>query len=127
MNYRTPLSKARGLGSAHHGTRHWWMQRVTAVALLPLSFWLALSMARWPGTDYPHFIAWVAAPWNTILLIAFLWAGFYHAMLGAQVIIEDYLHSDWVKLSVLLSVKLLLAFLALAAVYATLRIAFTAG
>lgn len=125
MSYRTPLGKARGLGASRQGTRHWWRQRVTAVALLPLTFWFALAVARWPQSDYAHFVAWVAAPWNTILLIAFLLAGFYHAMLGLQVVIEDYVHVDWVKLVALLSVKLLMAFLALASVYATLRIAFT--
>jgi succinate dehydrogenase / fumarate reductase membrane anchor subunit len=125
MKYSSALGKARGLGSAKGGSRHWWAQRVTAVAMAPLVFWFAISVSRWPGADYQQFLRWVAAPWNTILLIAFLIAAFYHAALGVQVIIEDYVHTDWIKILSILSIKLILAFLALASVFATLRIAFT--
>lgn len=123
MNYRSPLGKARGLGAAGHGPRDWWRQRVTAVALLPLSLWFAASLASLPGASYATVIAWIAAPWNNILLIAFILATAYHTVLGLQVIIEDYVHTDWLKLGSLLVVKLLIAFLALASTHATLRIA----
>ncbi|TAN51106.1 MAG: succinate dehydrogenase, hydrophobic membrane anchor protein [Methylococcaceae bacterium] len=125
MNYRSALGKARGLGSAKGGSRHWWAQRVTALALIPLVFWLAVAVSRWPAADYGEFIRWVTAPWNTILLISFIIAAFYHAMLGVQVVIEDYVHSEGIKILSILSMKLILAFLALASVFATLRIAFT--
>lgn len=125
MKYGSALGKARGLGSAKGGSRHWWAQRVTSLALIPLVFWFALAVARWPNADYGEFIRWVAAPWNTILLISFIIAAFYHAILGVQVIIEDYVHTDWAKILSILSMKLILAFLALASVFATLRIAFT--
>lgn len=125
MKYRSALGKARGLGSAKGGSRHWWAQRGSALALIPLVFWLALAVAFWPHADYAEFMQWVAAPWNTILLISFIIATFYHSILGLQVIIEDYVHTDWAKILSILSMKLILAFLALASVFATLRIAFT--
>lgn len=125
MKYRSALGKARGLGSTKGGSRHWWAQRVTALALIPLVFWFALAVGRWPLADYGEFIRWVAVPWNTILLISFIIAAFYHAILGLQVILEDYVHTDWAKILSILSMKLILAFLALASVFATLALAFT--
>jgi len=124
MNYQTPLARARGLGSARSGSLHWWRQRVTAIALVPLAFWLALSVARLPSASHEQVIAWVTHPWNTILLLSFIIVGFFHAMLGLQVVIEDYVHSDWLKIFGILSAKLVLGFLALAAGFATLRIVF---
>jgi succinate dehydrogenase / fumarate reductase, membrane anchor subunit len=124
MNYQTPLARARGLGSARSGSNHWWRQRVTAIALIPLTFWLAVSIAKLPDASYERVVLWVTAPWNTILLLSFIALGFFHALLGIQVVIEDYVHSDWLKVLSILSVKLLTGFLTLAAVFATLRIAF---
>jgi succinate dehydrogenase / fumarate reductase membrane anchor subunit len=124
MNYRTPLRNVRGLGSARGGARHWWMQRVTALALIPLVFWFALALADWPAVSHMEFVRWVSQPWNTILLLSFIPAVFYHAMLGIQVIIEDYVHTDWIKIMGILAMKLLLSFLALASVFAVLRIVF---
>jgi succinate dehydrogenase / fumarate reductase membrane anchor subunit len=124
MNYQTPLARARGLGSARSGSLHWWHQRVTAIALVPLVFWLASSVARLPNASHEQVIAWVTYPWNTILLLSFIIIGFFHAMLGLQVVIEDYVHSDWLKIFGILTAKLVLGFLALAAGFATLRIVF---
>lgn len=124
MNYRTPLAKARGLGSAKVGTHHWWAQRVTAVALIPLSLWFVVCVAHLPATTHAGVIAWMTAPWNTILLISLVVAAYYHAFLGIQVVIEDYVQTDWRKIAAILGIRLVLAFLALASLYATIRIAF---
>lgn len=125
MNYQSSLARARGLGSARDGMRHWWRQRVTAVALIPLSLWLALSVAWLPGTNHTQLIAWVSHPWHALLLLSFSTLGFIHAMLGIQVVIEDYIHSKGVKMFVMLGAKLALGFAALAAGFAVLRIAVT--
>jgi succinate dehydrogenase / fumarate reductase membrane anchor subunit len=97
---------------------------VTSIALFPLIFWLALSVADLPNANYEDAVAWVTAPWNTILLLSFIIIAFYHAMLGLQVVIEDYVHTDWLKILSILGAKMVLAFLALAAAFATLRIVF---
>lgn len=122
MNYRTPISKARGLGSAKQGSHHWWAQRVTAVALVPLTLWLAIAIVMIPGADYASVVNWISSPWNTVLLISTIIAVFYHALMGIQVIIEDYVHVEWMKIAGILATKLLLIFYALAGLYATFRI-----
>ncbi len=124
MNYQTPLAKARGLGSAGVGSHEWWRQRVTAIALVPLTFWFALSVARLPGMEYGEVLDWIKDPWNSILLLSFIIVVAYHALLGLQVVIEDYVHTDWIKIFALLGTKLVFSFLGLAALYATLRIIF---
>lgn len=124
MHYQTPLRNVRGLGSARAGTRHWWMQRVTALALIPLVLWFALALASWPSVSHTEFVHWLSRPWNTILLLSLIPALFYHAMLGMQVIMEDYLHTDWIKITGILAMKLLLAFLAVASMFAVLRLVF---
>jgi succinate dehydrogenase / fumarate reductase membrane anchor subunit len=124
MNYRTPLGRARGLGSAGQGSHEWWRQRVTAVALIPLTLWFAVSAAMLPGLDYGAVVAWIKAPWNSLLLLSFIIAVAYHTVLGLTAIIEDYVHTDWVKLASLLAMKLAFYFFGLAAVYATFRIIF---
>lgn len=124
MNYRTPLSRARGLGSAREGLHDWWRQRVTAVALVPLSVWFAFCVALLPSASYADVVAWINVPWNTLLLLSFIFIVFYHTLLGLQSLVEDYVHLDWLKLVGILSIKLTFAFLALAAVYSTLRIVF---
>ena len=124
MNYQTPLARARGLGSSRTGSHHWWRQRVTAIALIPLSVWLGLALAHLPVIDYQDLVAWIRAPWNTILLLSFIILGFFHAMLGVQTVVEDYVQRDWLKILTLVGIKLVLAFLTVAAVFATLRIVF---
>lgn len=126
MNYRSPLARARGLGSAREGLNDWWRQRVTAIALIPLGFWFAFCLALLPSASYQEIVTWIRAPWNTILLLSFTLIVFYHTILGLQVIIEDYVHVDWMKIVGIVSVKLVFSFLTLAAIYATLRIVFTA-
>lgn len=127
MNYQTPLGRARGLGSARVGSRHWWRQRVTAVALFPLALWFAVVFASLPEVNYETAVRWLSAPWNTILVLSFILLSLFHAMLGLQIVVEDYVHEDWLKILGLLSVRLVSAFLALSAVFAVLRIVFLGG
>lgn len=111
---RTPLGRARGLGSSKEGTHHWWMQRVTSIALVPLSLYWLCALKNITDTDQMTFTAWLGQPVNGIAAILFIIASFYHAMLGLQVIIEDYVHGEGLKLASLLLNKL--AFFALGAV-----------
>jgi succinate dehydrogenase / fumarate reductase, membrane anchor subunit len=121
--YRTPLKKARGLGSAQHGVGHWWAQRVTAVALVILSLWLVSLVLRVLHGDYATAHGLVAKPWNAVLLIAFVVASFWHAVLGLQVIVEDYVHVRWKEIALLMAIKFIAVLGALASVLAVLRIA----
>ncbi len=122
MKFRTPLSIARGLGSAKQGSHHWWIQRVTAIGLIPLTLWIGVAVVNLPGAQYQDIVTWIASPWNSVLLIATIIAVFYHAILGLQVVIEDYVHAEWTKVGAILAIKLVLILFALAALYATFRI-----
>jgi len=126
MSLRSPLSQARGLGSAKDGVHHWWMQRLTAIALIPLSLWFAFSIARYHVADYNTMILWLHNPYVAVALVLFFIASFYHAALGVQVVIEDYVASEWLKISSIVLVKLALFALAAASVFAVLKVAFGA-
>lgn len=120
---RSGLGRVRGLGSAKEGVQHWWAQRVTAIALVPLTLWFVASVIVLAGADHATVSAWIARPLNTVLLIALVAATFWHAALGLQVVIEDYIHTEGTKLVVLLAVKALLALVGLAGIVAVLRVA----
>ena len=122
MNYRTPLSRARGLGSAKTGTFHWWLQRVTAAALIPLSYWLIQLLNSSMNAPYQETVNWVAAPINTVCIVAWIFAVFYHAALGLQVVIEDYVSAEGLKIISVWVVNLVFMLLALAALIAVFRI-----
>ncbi len=102
---RSPLGRARGRGSAKEGTAHWWAQRVTAVALVPLTLWFVASMIVLAGAPLPRVGLWMGHPVVAALLIALLVAVFHHAQLGLQVVIEDYVHAESTKLVLLLVAK----------------------
>ena len=87
---RSALGRARGLGSAKEGTHHWWLQRLTAIALIPLTMWLVASIIALSGFGYEAFVAWFGQPINATVMILFLAVAFHHAQLGMQVVIEDY-------------------------------------
>ena len=123
MSLRTPLANARGLGSAKEGVDHWWKQRLTALALVPLMLWLGFSVALLGSADYYTVIDWLAHPVNAVLMILVLAVGFWHGALGLQVVIEDYIVSEWKKLTTLLLVQFAAVLLALAGIFAVLRIA----
>jgi len=122
MDFRTPLAKACGLGSAKAGTSHWWMQRVSAAALIPLSFRLIVFLDLCLTGPYQQTVGWLAVPFNTVCIIAWIVAAFYHAALGLQVVIEDYVAADGVKIVGVWAVNLAFGFMALAALIAVFRI-----
>ena len=118
---RTPLARARGLGSAKGGTHHFWLQRLTAIALVPLTVWFALTVASLATVDLPAVVTWMKSPLSALLMLSFLLAGFWHMKLGLQVVIEDYVHSEWRKVTCLILSNLVSMFLALAATLAVLK------
>lgn len=100
---RTPLKRARGLGAAHEGTHHFWVQRVSALALIPLSIWLVVELvSKLVGSDAALVAVWLHDPLTALLLSAFVVAACWHAKLGVQVIIEDYMHCECIKIGSLL-------------------------
>ena len=118
---RTPLAKARGLGSAKDGTHHFWVQRLTAVALIPLTIWFALSIASLATAGQAEVVAWMKSPLSAILMLGFIMAGFWHMKLGLQVVIEDYVHTESTKITCLILNNLIAIFLALAAFLSVLK------
>ncbi len=126
-DYRTPLKRVRGLGSAKSGVAHWWRQRITAIVMLVLIPWLVGLFVSFVGVDADSARHAVARPWNTVALMAFVIAGFWHAKLGMQVVIEDYVHVRWLEVTLQVLVTLACALAALASLYALIHIAVTAA
>ncbi len=100
---RSKLAIARGLGAAGEGVGHWWMQRVTAVALVPLSFWFVSSLMKMTKGEISGVAQWLSSPWSALPMLALIVALFWHAKLGTQVVIEDYVHHPVMKYSLLLA------------------------
>ena len=121
---RTPLARARGLGSAKAGVHHWWAQRLTAIALIPLVVWFAISLVMMSGADYGAVRAWIGSPVVMVLLILTIAVGLHHGQLGLQVVIEDYVHGDGSKLALIVAVRFVAVLFGLAAIVAVLRIGF---
>jgi succinate dehydrogenase / fumarate reductase membrane anchor subunit len=119
---RTPLARARGLGSARAGVHHWWAQRLTAIALIPLVVWFAISLVMMSGADYGAVRAWIGSPVVMVLLILTIAIGLHHGQLGLQVVIEDYVHGDGSKLALIVAVRFIAVLFGLAAIVAVLRI-----
>ena len=124
MTMRAPLGRARGLGSAKEGSGHWWTQRLTSLALIPLSLWFVASVVGMAGADYYTMRAWMGSPLVAGLLILLIIATFYHAYLGMQVVIEDYVHHEGVKLAGLLIGQAAAIVLGLAGVLSVLIVLF---
>jgi succinate dehydrogenase / fumarate reductase membrane anchor subunit len=124
-----PLKNAKGMGSTHHGHAHWMAQKITAIANLPLVLWLVWSIVSLysQGASYELFTSWVAQPLHTILLVALFISVFYHAVLGAQVVAEDYISNVAFRKFKIIGSKLFLTLLTIACVFSVLKIAFTAG
>lgn len=118
---RQPLARAQGLGSAKSGSRHWWLQRVTALALTPLTVWFVLSFTALLSADHRTYSQWIGSPLNATLMIALVAILFYHMALGLQVIAEDYLHVDRTKLLVVVSIQFTCLGLAIASFVAIVR------
>jgi len=122
MSLRSPVAKARGLGSAKDGTHHWIVQRISAVALIPLTLWFMASLVCLGGASHAEVVAWISQPVSAVLLVLLLAATFYHSQLGLQVVIEDYVHGAS-KIVLLLATKFLNIFLAALGIFAVLRVA----
>ena len=123
MSLRSPLGRVRGLGSAKQGVAHWWSQRITAIALAPLSVWFLWVLVVNAGASHEEMRSLIAQPLNAVLLISFLYSAFWHGKLGLQVIIEDYVHHRPTEITLLLVVKFSAFLSAAAGILAVLRIA----
>lgn len=124
MSLRTPIGRARGLGSAKEGVGHWWQQRLTAIALIPLSLWFVISIIGLIGADYATLKGWASTPGHATLLALLVVAVFHHAQLGIQVVIEDYVHGEAAKFFALIAVKFLAVGLGVYSVVSILKLAF---
>src|SRR5215469_2123738 len=120
---RSPLGRAIGLGSAKEGVDHWWAQRITAIALVPLSLWFVASIIALVGADIETVQNWVGLPLPAILLILLIIATFYHASLGLQVVIEDYIHAEFAKLGLVIIVRLACFAFVVAGIFAVVSMA----
>lgn len=105
MDLRSPLARARGLGSAKEGVAHWWAQRLTAIALVPLLLWFVIAVIAHIGVDHAQFRAFFGAPVPAVLTLLLIGAGFHHLQLGLQVVIEDYVHHEATKIALILAAK----------------------
>ncbi|WP_369975653.1 succinate dehydrogenase, hydrophobic membrane anchor protein [Xanthomonas bundabergensis] len=121
--YRTPLKNVRGLGAAKSGTEHFVLQRLTATALVGLTIWFLVFVLSLLGADYVSATEAVAKPWNAVLLVGFLVAMFWHAQIGLQVILEDYVHNSLLALALQTTVKFVAVLGAIVGVFAVARIA----
>ena len=119
---RSPLGRARGLGSARAGAAHWWAQRITSIALIPLTLWFLCAMIRMIGASREDVVFWMAGPLPIVLMIALVIATFYHLQLGLQIVIEDYVTNDALRIGSILLVKGLSLLLALACIVSVLKL-----
>lgn len=123
MKLRSPLSKAVGLGSAKHGFSHWWWQRVTAIALIPLTLWFVYSILCLVGGSYDAVSAWLSSPLNASIMLLFVLTSLFHAQTGLQVVIEDYVHTKWANLTLLLLTKFAAVLMAVLSIISVLKVA----
>jgi len=125
MNMRSPMKSVLGLGAAKQGSHHWWMQRVSSVALLLLAPWFLLSLISLGDVSYASLTLWIAQPVHSVLLTMFVVITVYHTQLGLQVVIEDYVAHEGLKLVTILIINFVLLLLAVIGVFSILRIAFS--
>ncbi len=123
MSLRHPLARVKGLGASGEGAHHWWLQRLSALALVPLSLWFVVSIVHRVDHSYAQLIAWVAQPHTALLLMLYLGFMFFHAQLGVQVVIEDYVHSESRRLVSLLLLKTVILLVGAASIWSVVRIA----
>jgi succinate dehydrogenase / fumarate reductase membrane anchor subunit len=123
MGVRSPIARARGLGPAREGVNHWTRQRLTAISNLVLMLWFVFSAISLADADYEEVRAWLASPLPASLMILLVISTFYHARLGVQVVIEDYVHHEGAKIASLAAVTLITCGLAVACIVAVLTVA----
>ncbi len=126
MSLKTPLGRVLGLGSAKDGTEHWWMQRLSAVAMVPLGLWFAISILALPDLDYDTIRLWIAEPISTVGLVLLVLTACYHSHLGVQIFVEDYVGGG-LKVVTLMLLSLLHFGAGVAGILAILRISFGGG
>jgi succinate dehydrogenase / fumarate reductase membrane anchor subunit len=119
---RSSLGRARGLGSARAGSHHWWAQRLTAIALVPLTLWFIFAVIHLSGASHQAVIDWLSAPLTMGLMLALIVATFHHMQLGLQVVIEDYVHDERAKLASVLLIKAVSVMMALVCIVSVLKI-----
>jgi succinate dehydrogenase / fumarate reductase, membrane anchor subunit len=120
---RSPLGRAIGLGSAKEGVEHWWLQRLTAVALVPLALWFVAAIIAHAGADLSGMRLWLGRPVAAIMMVLTLIAAFHHAALGLQVVIEDYVHAELARIGLVVLVRLGCFAFAVAGIVAVLSLA----
>jgi succinate dehydrogenase / fumarate reductase membrane anchor subunit len=124
MSLRSPIGRVLGLGAAKEGFSHWWLQRVTSVALVLLGLWFVSALLRMPTFEYDFVVAWIAIPLNAVLLLLLIGTLVYHSQLGVQVVVEDYVHHHGLKIATMLLLTFAHVAVAALASFAVLRIAF---
>jgi succinate dehydrogenase / fumarate reductase membrane anchor subunit len=124
MSLRSPLSRVLGLGAAKDGTAHWWAQRVTAIALVPLTLWFVFSLLTLPDFDYETVRTWLSVPITGFLSVLLVGVMSYHSYLGTIVIVEDYVHSSGMKVLTLMSLRFAYVLAGGAAMFAIFRVVF---
>jgi len=124
MSLRTPLGRVLGHGSAKEGVSHWWLQRVSSVALIPLTLWFIFALLGLPALDYATVHAWMGSGWTPVFLLLLVGTLCHHSWLGVQVVIEDYVHGKFSRVAALTGSSFVHALVAAACVFAVLKIAF---
>jgi succinate dehydrogenase / fumarate reductase membrane anchor subunit len=124
MSLRSPLSQALGLGSAKDGTGHWWAQRVTSIALIPLTLWFLFSLLTLPSLDYDTVRTWLSVPFTGFLAVLLVAVTSYHSYLGTIVIVEDYVHASGMKILSLMLLRFFYVLAGGAGIFAILRLVF---
>ncbi len=127
MTLRSRLGQARGLGSAKEGVAHWWAQRLTSVALVPLVLWFVASLVPLTGAGHGAVVAWLGDPVVAVLMVLLIGVTLHHGQLGMQVVIEDYVHTEWRKIAAIVMVKFAAVALAAGCIFAILKIALGGG
>jgi succinate dehydrogenase / fumarate reductase membrane anchor subunit len=123
----TPISRVRGLGSARSGAHHWWLERLTSVATLLLVVWLLVSLLTLPDFAYGTIIEWLGSPLGAVPMLLLIVSTFWHAKLGLQVVVEDYVDDEGLKLFTITLVNFFIVALGATAFFSVLKIAFAGG
>jgi succinate dehydrogenase / fumarate reductase membrane anchor subunit len=121
---QTPIARVRGLGSARSGTHHWWLERLTSVSTFLLFLWLIVSLLRLPALDQRGVTEWLATPWAAVPMLLLIVSTFWHLKLGLQVVIEDYVHEEGMRLFSIVLLNFFAILGAALAIFAVLKIAF---
>jgi len=124
MSLRSPLGRVLGMGAAHDGVRHWWLQRLTSIALVPLTVWFVVSILALPSLGYTTLVAWMSQSSTALLLILLVLTAAWHSQLGVRVVVEDYVHGTGARTLTLVLIGFAHVLLAAAGVFAILKVAF---